>query len=70
VVAIPGVSFQSRAEGVGLADAWLANVATPSKSIPPMWVGVDLLFGPPDGVFGVGHAVNSVCVASVCLCRG
>ena len=33
----------------------LVNVTAPSKSIPPVCVGVDLTFGPPLGVFGVGH---------------
>jgi len=33
----------------------LVNVTAPSKSIPPVCVGVDLKFGPPLGVLGVGQ---------------
>lgn len=51
---MPAVSFQSRLEGV----AHDASVAAPSKSMPPVWVAVLLVFGPPLGVFGVGHEVK------------
>jgi hypothetical protein len=34
------------------------NVTAPSKSIPPVCVGVDLKFGPPLGVLGVGQLVR------------
>jgi len=47
---IPGVSFQSLALHVGCP----ARDAVPSKSIPPVCVSVLCVFGPPDGVFGVG----------------
>lgn len=46
--------FQSLAEGV----AQLARVAAPSRSMPPMWVGVDFIFGPPLDVLGVGHPLR------------
>jgi len=36
-----------------------ANVAAPSKSIPPVCFAVLVVFGPPLGVFGVGHPHNS-----------
>jgi hypothetical protein len=36
------------------------NVAAPSKSIPPVCVAVLLTFGPPLGVLGVGHEVQSL----------
>jgi hypothetical protein len=50
VCAMPGVSFQSRALHVG----WPASFATSSRSAPPAFRFSLLLFGPPDGVFGVG----------------
>ena len=42
---------------VGVAHA--ANVAAPSKSIPPVCLAVDLTFGPPLGVFGVGQLASA-----------
>jgi hypothetical protein len=46
--------FQSLAAGVPHA----LSIAAPSKSIPPVCVSVLLEFGPPLGVFGVGHGAK------------
>jgi len=51
---MPAVSFQSRAAGL----AHPVSSTAPSKSIPPACFGVDFVFGPPLGVFGVGHPVK------------
>lgn len=53
-VAWPGESFQSRDDGV----THPAILATSCRSAPPAPRSFRLLFGPPVGVFGVGHPAS------------
>src|SRR6185503_5725797 len=51
-----GSPLFSTAVGVGQP----ASDAAPSRSMPPVCLSVDLVLGPPDGVFGVGHPCKAL----------
>ena len=45
-----------------------ASEAAPSRSIPPVWLGEETVFGPPLGVFGVGQPANFTACSKLAAC--